>query len=210
MSFNLQKNDFKLVDKHKNSGIKFLSATKVNKNIKFTKENVSLTDFKQGDIGNCGLMSALAAISSRPEFLSEIAPKVEHTSDGIRLHFNMFYKGNPVIVTVDDKLPFFKRSSDKELSLVNATSKNDDNFYLASFFEKAVIKQACFKSYDFCDAIHAEFVFSLISDCMTNCCVWSAEESKQFVSDCLNFEVDNKSSTVLTVVPHFYLQTRRN
>ena len=148
-------------------------------------------------------MSALAAISSRPEFLSEIAPKVEHTSDGIRLHFNMFYKGNPVIVTVDDKLPFFKRSSGKELSLVYATSKNDEKFYLAAFFEKAVVKQACFRSYDLCDAIHAEFVFSLLSDCVTNCCFWSAKESKKFVTDCLKFEIDHKSSTILTVVPHF-------
>ena len=105
----LAKNDeFKVLEEHEEYDIKFISASEVNKNPKLTFQNVSLTDFKQGDIGNCGLIASLAAISQRPEFLSEIAPKIEHTSEGVKLHFFMFYKGKPTIVTIDDKLPFKK------------------------------------------------------------------------------------------------------
>ena len=68
-----QKDEFKLIERHEKYDIKFLSALEVNKNAKLILENVLLTDFKQGYIGNCGLIAALAAISQRPEFLTEIA-----------------------------------------------------------------------------------------------------------------------------------------
>ena len=129
--------------------------------------------------------------------MTEYASKIEHTSKVIELHFKMFYKGNPIIVTIDDKLPFLKRSSDKELSLVDATSKKDDKFYLTSFYEKAVVKQACFKSYDLCKKINPEFVFPLLSDCLMKCCFWIQEKSKETVLNSQKFEVDNKSLIVL-------------
>ena len=97
-----RQDEFKVLDTHKQYGIKFISALKIDKNAKFNMEEVLLSDFKQGKIGNCGLMAALAAISQRSEFLTEIAPKIEHTSEGIKLHFKMFYKGNPIVVTIDD------------------------------------------------------------------------------------------------------------
>ena len=102
-------------------------------------ELVSFCDFKQGDIENCGFIAAPAAISIRPEFSSEIAPKIKHTSEGIKIHFKMFYKGKQTIVTIDDKLPFIKPKLFKRFffgkkpSLIYAKSRNDNNFYLASF-----------------------------------------------------------------------------
>ena len=139
MSILNQKDEFIVLERHKNYNIKFLSATKVNKNAKLTLKKVLLTDFEQGKIGNCGLIATLGAISQRPEFLSEIAPKIEHTSEGIKIHFKMFYKGKQTIVTIDDKLPFIKPKLFKRFffgkrpSLIYAKSRNDNNFYLASF-----------------------------------------------------------------------------
>ena len=138
MKISSQEDEFKILEKHEKYDIKFVSATEVNKNAKLTVESISLTDFYQGYIGNCGLITALAAISDRPEFLSEIAPKIIHTSEGVKLIFNMFYKGRPKVVTIDDKLPFIKpnfvRLSDEKLSLIYARSAQNDNLYLASFF----------------------------------------------------------------------------
>ena len=94
-----QHDEFKVLKEHENCGIEFISMTKVNKSRLLNMEQVSLSDFKQGDIGNCGLIAALAAISQRPEFLSEIAPRIEHTSEGVKLHFNMFHNGIPTKVT---------------------------------------------------------------------------------------------------------------
>ena len=83
MSLYQQKDEFKVLERHERYNIKFISAIAVNKNAKLTFEDVSLTEFKQGDIGNCGLIAALAAISQRPEFSTEIAPRIEHTIKGI-------------------------------------------------------------------------------------------------------------------------------
>ena len=176
MSILAKNNQFKALEEHKKYDIKFISATKVNKNAKLTFEDFSLTDFKQGEIENCGLIAALAAISQRPEFLSEISPKIEHTSEGIKLHFKMFYKGKPTTVTIGDKLPFKKPSFFERLflgkrpSLIYARSSNDDNLYLAPLFEKAVVKLVRNSSYQNAVGIHQNYVLSLFSDCMTSSC----------------------------------------
>ena len=207
MSILNQKDVFKVLERHENCNIKFMSATRVNKNAKLTLKNVLLTDFEQGKIGNCGLIAALGAVSQRPEFLSEIAPKVEHTSEGIKLHFNMFFKGKPTTVTIDDKLPFKKPSFfewlffGKRPSLIYARSSNDDNLYLASLFEKAVVKLVCSNDYKNSDGIPSRYVFSLFSDCMVSCCNWLEKDLKQNVLDHLKYEVDNKSSVVLVIKP---------
>ena len=143
--------------------------------------------------------SSLAAISDRPEFLSEISPKIIHTSEGVKLIFNMFYKGRPKVVTIDDKLPFIKPNFVRRL--IYARSAQNDNLYLASFFEKAVVKQACFNQYHNSVGIVPKLIFSLLSDCMTSCCYWPKEDSKQNLMDYLKFEVDNKSSVVMIIKP---------
>ena len=47
-----QKDEFKIIERHEKYNIKFISALEVNKNAKLVIKNVSLSDFKQGDIGN--------------------------------------------------------------------------------------------------------------------------------------------------------------
>ena len=199
MSILVNNDEFRILERHEKCDIKFVSALEVNKNAKIVFENVPLTDFKQGDIGNCGLIAALAAISQRLEFLSEISPKIENTSEGIKVHFKMFYKGNPVVVTIDDKLPYL--FSDDKISLIYAKSANGDSLYLASLFEKAVVKLVCNSNYNNSEGIQPYNVFSLFSECMVSCCVWLETDLKQNVIDYLKYEVDNKSSVVLCITP---------
>ena len=210
----LAKNDeFKILEEHEKCDIKFISALEVNKNAKIILEDVSLPDFKQGHIGNCALIAALAAMSQRPEFLSEICPKIEHTSEGVKLHFIMFYKGKPTIVTIDDKLPFINPSFFEWLffgerpSLIYAKSANDDNFYLASLFEKAVVKLVGNNIYSNIKSISPQYVFSLFSDCMIGCFNLYKTYSKQNVIDHLKYEIDNNSSVVLGIKPDLRFKT---
>ena len=106
---------------------------------------MTLCDFEQGFIGNCGLIAALAALSQRPEFLKEIAPKSKQTRGGIKLQFNMFCEGEPITLEIDDSLPF-----DENNSLVYATAQRKANLFLSSLFEKVYVKQACNYSYERC------------------------------------------------------------
>ena len=40
------------------------------------KYKILMIDFKQGFAGNCALIACLAALSRRPEFITQIVPKV--------------------------------------------------------------------------------------------------------------------------------------
>ena len=100
----------------KNKGIKFLRSTEL-KTHTLIKKSQRLCDFEQGQVGKCGLIAALATVSQRPEFLTEIYPVIDHTSEGITLQFNMYCEGKPKTVEIDDALPF-----NKENSLVYARS----------------------------------------------------------------------------------------
>ena len=199
-----------MLEKHKNVKTVFLSPLKLNKNAKYRKEKVSLRDFKQGSISNCGLVAALASMSKRPEFLSEVAPVVDQTNDGVRLHFSMYHKGEPVTVTIDDKLPFYEPNSLTRLFgikpwLACASSFKSRNFYSAPLFEKAVVKLACSGSYERCLGMKPKLVFSLLSDCLSLLCAWEKfERSEHDLEDLLQFELSNGSSVVLSVKPDIF------
>ena len=142
------------------------------------------------------LIAPLASLSQRPEFASKIAPSVVSANGFVQLHFKMFIEGDPKTVKIDDKLPF-----DKNHNLVYARSLLNDGLYLASYFEKVFVKQACFGSYIRCDAIDETFVYSLFSECMVSQLCFKMDQSKQPVVDQVAFEIDNKSSVVLSIAP---------
>ena len=142
------------------------------------------------------LIAPLASLSQRPEFASKIAPSVVSANGFVQLHFKMFIEGDPKTVKIDDKLPF-----DKNHNLVYARSLLNDGLYLASYFEKVFVKQACFGSYIRCDAIDEGFVYSLFSECMVSQLCFKMDQSKQPVVDQVAFEIDNKSSVVLGIAP---------
>ena len=183
---------FEVLQKHKVMWITLLRTDTLSIIDQIRNEHLSCSDFAQGQIGNCGLISTLASLSQRPEFLTDIIPRIYHTI----LHFNMFYKGNLIEVEIDNALPF-----DCNYSLVYARSEGKDKLYLSSLFEKVFVKQACNYSYKQSEGTRPTFVFSTFSDCMVASRNWLKKDSKQNMMDYLAFELDNKSSVVVTVGP---------
>ena len=72
----------------------------------FKTDKVSYCDSRQGKLSNCGVVAALAALSQRPEFLTNIFPKIHSTIKGETRVFKMFCEGEATAVAIDDKLPF--------------------------------------------------------------------------------------------------------
>ena len=95
------------------------------------KDKILMTDLKQGFAGNCALIACLAALSRRPEFITQIVPKVVRLRDVTKYQFNMYHKGRPIKVIIDDVLPF-----DKKNRLLYAGSLRNIKFFLASLLEK--------------------------------------------------------------------------
>ena len=160
------------------------------------RKNLKTHDFKQGHIGNCGLIAALASLPKRPEFLKEIAPKTIKDRDGKKLEFKMFSQGKPLKVTIDYNLPL-----DNNNSLIYARSARNEKFYLASYFEKAFVKQACFNSYKKSEFTDTLFALMSFSDCMGVRGIWDKNGSKDSAVEFLKSEVNNKSSIVLALAP---------
>ena len=192
----LESGDFKIRKQHENCGIKFLKTSELNTIAIYKQENLLFSDFVQGKVGNCALLAVLASLSQRDEFLLKFAPEVKHTSNGIELHFNMFYEGELKVVTIDDALPF-----DENGSLIYARSLLKNNLFLASFFEKVFVKHCCNFSYDQALGVSPQLVFSTFSNGMNFCCEWDEEDTKQNFMQYIKFEVDNKSSVVLAIIP---------
>ena len=194
---------FKALEEHENE-IEFLRVSEARKNNKIEDKNLQLIDFWQGCVGNCGMMAALGALSLRPEFSSKIAPLIDHPK-GL-LHFKMFCEGAEVRVTVDDRL-FFQKTEKRDLAYA-ASLRNDeqgrDLVGLSSFFEKAYVKQTCFKDYLKSECSSASFVFSCFSNSMTNLIMYDADESKETLTKHLQFEIGNNSSVVLGFTPNIY------
>ena len=160
------------------------------------RKNLKIHDFKQGRVGNCGLITSLAALSRRPEFLKEIAPKIVSARNGKKLQFKMFSRGNPIKVSVDENLPL-----DDAKSLIYAGSARNSKFRLASYFEKAFVKQACFNSYKKSDETDPIYALTSFSNCMCVRNVWIEKDSKQSLFEFIESEINNKSSLVLAINP---------
>ena len=160
--------NFKVLEEHEEQGVKLL----VSSNRKIHDKNLLLCDFKQGCVGNCGLISALAALSLRPEFTKEICPVIENCDGITKVHFNMFFEGEPVRVTIDAALPF-----DENNQLVYSRSARSDRLCLCSFFEKAFVKQACHGFYEHSRSTEAFLAFSCFSDKMTSYRVYEVDET---------------------------------
>ena len=176
----LQIENFEILEKHKERGVKLLRWTEdLDIKILINDENIILSDFQQGEIGNCGLIAACAALSQRPEFLTEIVPIIVQTSEGKKLCFKMFYEEMEVPVIVDDALPIDYNIDN--FSMIYACSARNENLYLASLFEKAFVKQVCNNSYEFTEGTRPLFVFSSFSRCMTCYRHWRKEESKKIL-----------------------------
>ena len=191
--------DFTFVKKHKKYGLEMVSIKELKKEKVSLIRNPVMSDFQMGGVGNCSVVAALAALSTRPEFMSEIFPAIEHSKKrGTKIHFKLFCKGVATTLTVDDALPYLKGCG-----LAYARSYNYQNKYLASYFEKAYVKQTCYNSYSLCEDSEPLFVFSTFSDCMSCCYFWEENDPKTSLLDVVTREMEKGSSVVLSSTPDF-------
>ena len=192
---------FEILKEDFDRGVKFLNTNQL-ETIFQDKNDVLMCDFMQGNVGNCCLIAVLAAISKRSEFWTEIAPKIVQLRNNSKYIFSMYHQGRPIKIIVDDSLPF-----DKENNLVYARSLRNEKFLLASFFEKAFIKKACYNSYERSHCTDSLFAFSSFSDCMISY-VRTLDMSLDNILSHIKSEIDQKSSLVIGIIPS--LESKRS
>ena len=166
----------------------------------YKEDEQSFCDYKQNNIGNCGVIAAFASMSKHPDFSNIFS--FENTDLATefkvkKLSLNVFSQGKPEKITIDNTLPFIKNTS----TLLYAQSHLHSNVLKAPLLEKAFVKIACNNSYKLCDGRDPAFVFCRFSGDVIDVRVWKTDESKETVMDVSIDPGFENNPSVLSVSP---------
>ncbi|PAA47510.1 hypothetical protein BOX15_Mlig005293g1 [Macrostomum lignano] len=134
--------DTSLTYAHKKLNYKWLRPKELDADPEFVKDGFSRFDINQGELENCWILAAVAAITQRPDLLSQvILPDQTLSGAGycgaFRFRFRPF--GREVEIMVDDRLPT------KDGQLVYAAAHEGE--YWVCLLEKALAKlHGCYES----------------------------------------------------------------
>ncbi|KAJ1157910.1 hypothetical protein NDU88_010607 [Pleurodeles waltl] len=98
-------------------------------------DGASIFDIRQGELGDCWVLSVIGAMTIRPHFLENVIPTNQgfnHKYAGI-FHFRFWQYGDWVDVVIDDKLPFIN-------GRYMSVQPRSNNEFWPSLLEKAYAK----------------------------------------------------------------------
>ena len=106
----------------------------------FGSKGVQVGDISQGFIGNCWILSALAAVADSPGRIEKLFLNTgnEQSAEGVYA-VNLYVLGLPMTIMVDDYLPLTKRSDDSFSTVF--TEISDDGSLWGPILEKAFAKR---------------------------------------------------------------------
>ena len=120
--------------------------------------NITLYNFKQGNLGNCGMIAAMAKLAKNKTLCNKVAPKWQNfkANDSSKVVFNLFKLGRPHAVEVSKRLPT------KNYRLVYGKSSN--NNLMGPLLEKALVHLLFDGNYESANGVPATLVMSSLTN----------------------------------------------
>lgn len=113
-------------------------AGEICENPKFIVDDIHADDLDQGSIGNCWLISSIAAVATVPEYINKVIPSNQSFDSGDYagiFHFRIWRYGFWLDVVVDDYLPI-----DEYGRIAFCKNREDKNEMFGPLLEKAYAK----------------------------------------------------------------------
>ena len=126
--------------------------------INVNDEKISVYNFIQGRIGNCGMVSSISLLANNKDLYNKVVPTGQNfdINDSSKVVFNLYKLGSLYEVEVDKTLPT------KDNRLISCRSYNDN--LVGPLLEKALVKLHFNGNYESAKSVCASFVLSSLTN----------------------------------------------
>jgi len=93
----------------------------------------------QGGLGDCYMLAAAAALAVHPERIEKIFQNTNYPASGLFM-VNLYRRGEPVKIVVDDRFPLFPNPSGKYVDQLFNAKMSPNNAWWGPILEKAYCK----------------------------------------------------------------------
>ena len=149
--------------------------------------NISVYNFIQGKVGNCGMISSMSQLAINKDLYSKVVPRGQNfdKKNSSKVVFHLYKLGKLHKVIVDKKLPY----DGNELKYCTSSSSN----FLGPLLEKALVELHFDGNYELAKGVPASFVMSSLTNNFFEDLLVTSNDKSFDIDKLINHGLETKS-----------------